>query len=72
MFNFVGITGIVEALGNVFSEPVALVQLPEQQASGIGGDPAPGKISYNFLGEKAFKDELVMADCFHRTSLLRS
>jgi hypothetical protein len=44
----------------------------EEQAAGIGGDPAPGKIGDDLLGEKAFKDELVMADCFHRVSCLRS
>jgi len=72
MFNLVGITGIMEAAGNVFREAVALVQLPEHQAAGIGGDPAPGKIGNDFLGKKAFKPELVMADCFHRVSLPRS
>ncbi len=29
VFHPVGITGIVEALGDVFSEPITLVQLPE-------------------------------------------
>jgi len=72
MFNLVTIPRIMEAAGGVFSDSVALIQLPEQQAAGIGGDPAPGKIGHDFLGEKAFKDELLMADCFHRVSLLRS
>ena len=66
-----GIPEIMEAVGSIFSNTVALVQLSEEQAAGIGGDPAPGKISYNFLGEKVFKDELVMADCVQRASLLR-
>jgi hypothetical protein len=72
MFNLVGITGIMEAAGGVFRNAVALVQLPEQQAAGIGGDPAALKIGDNFLGKKAFKDELFMTDCFQRVSLLRS
>jgi len=72
MFNLVALPGIMEAAGGVFRDPVALVQLPDRQATGIGGDPAPGKISHHFLGEKAFKDELFMADCFPRVSLLRS
>ena len=72
MFNLMGITGIMEAMGDVFRETVALIQLPEHQAAGIGGDPAPGKIGNHFLGKKAFKPELVMADCFHRVSLPRS
>jgi hypothetical protein len=50
MLHLVGIPGIVEALGGMFREPVALVQLPEQQAANIGGDPAPGKIGNDFLG----------------------
>jgi len=65
-------TRIMEAPGGIFGEPVALVQLPEHQAAGIGGYPAPGIIGNDFLGEKAFKDELVMADCFHRVSWSRS
>jgi hypothetical protein len=72
MFNFGGLAGITEAPGGLFSESVALVHLSQQQAAGIGGYPAPGKIGNHLLGEKAFKDELVMADCFHRVSLLRS
>jgi hypothetical protein len=72
MLNLVNLPGIMEAAGGVFSDAVALVKLPEQQAAGIGGDPAPGKIGNDFLGEKALKDELFMADCFHRVSLLRS
>jgi hypothetical protein len=63
MFNFMGISMIMEAAGRVFLNAVALVQLPEQQAADIGGDPAPGKIGNNFLGKKTFKPELVMADC---------
>ena len=66
------ITGIMEAAGDVFREAVALVQLPEHQAAGIGGNPAPGKIGNNFLGKKAFKPELVMADRFPRVSWPRS
>jgi hypothetical protein len=62
----------MEAAGGVFREAVALVQLPEHQTAGIGGDPAPGKIGNHFLGKKAFRPELVMADCFQRASLLRS
>jgi len=46
----------VEGAADIFREPVALVQLPELQAAGIGGDPAPGKIGNDFLGKKAFKD----------------
>jgi len=72
MFNLVGLAGITEAAGGLFSESVALVNLSQQQAASIGGYPAPGKISDDLLGEKAFKDELVMADCFHRVSWLRS
>ena len=71
MFNLMGHAGITEASGGLFSESVALVYLPQQQAAGIGGDPAPGKIGNDVLGRKAFKDELVMADCFHRVSRLR-
>lgn len=66
MFNLVTLSGIMEPAGGVFSDSVALVQLPEQQAPGIGDDPATGKIGNDFLGEKAFKAEVVMADCCHR------
>jgi hypothetical protein len=72
MFNFAALPGIMEAAGGVFREAVALVQLPEHQAAGIGGDLAALKIGDDFLGKKTFKPELVMADCFHRVSLLRS
>jgi len=72
MFNLVALPGIMAAAGGVFRDAVALVHPPGHQAAAIGGDPAPGKIGNHFLGEKAFKDELVMADCFHRVSLPRS
>ena len=72
MFNLMGITGIMEAAGGMFSDPVAPVQFPEQQAVGIRADPPTGKIGSDFLGEKTLKSELFMADCFHRISLLRS
>jgi hypothetical protein len=72
MFNLVGITGIMEAASGIFRNAVALVQLPEQQAAGIGGDPAALKIGDDFFGKKAPKAELFMAERFHRTSLLRS
>jgi hypothetical protein len=72
MFNLMGLTGIMETEANICRQPVALIQLSEEQALGIGGDPAPGKISNDFFVKKTFKDELVMADCFPMTSLLRS
>jgi hypothetical protein len=72
MFNLMGITGIMVAAGCVFRDTVALVQLPEHQAAGIGGDPAPDKIGNHFLGKKASTPEMVMEDYFHRVSLLMS
>jgi hypothetical protein len=35
MFNLATLPGIMEAAGGVFSDAVALVQLPEHQAAGI-------------------------------------
>jgi hypothetical protein len=67
-----GLAGITQALGGLFSEPVALVYLSQKQTGGIGGYPVGGKVGDNLLTEKAFKDELVIEDCFHRVSRLRS
>ena len=72
VFDLAGITGIMKTPGGFVGETVALVQFTEQQATGIRGYPAALKIGHNLLGEKAFKDELLMADCFHRVSRLRS
>jgi hypothetical protein len=58
--------------GRLLGDTVALIHLSQQQAPGIRGYPAALKIGDDFLMEKAFKTELVMADCFQRTSLLRS
>jgi hypothetical protein len=62
----------MEAPSDFFGEPVTLFQFPERQATGIRGYPAALKIRADFLGEKAFKGELVMADCGQRVSRLRS
>ena len=64
MFNLVSLTRIMEAAGGIFGEPVALVQLPEEQAAGIGGYLAALKIGDDFLGEKAFKDGVVYGRVF--------
>ena len=50
-----GITGIMQTLGGFVGEMVALVQFTEQQASGIRGYAATGKISQDRLEEKDFK-----------------
>jgi hypothetical protein len=62
----------MEAAGGVFSDAAALVWSAQQQAPGIRGYPTPGKIGHHFLGEKAFKPALVMADCFPMVSLPKS
>jgi hypothetical protein len=67
-----GITGIMQTRGGCVGETVALVQFTEQQAYGIRGYSATGKISDNCLEEKDFKAELLMADSSHRVSRLRS
>ena len=72
VFDLAGITGIVKTPGGFVGETGALVQFTEQQASGIRGYPAGLKIGHNLIREKAFKDELLIADCFHRVSRLRS
>lgn len=51
---------------------IALIQLSQEQAAGFRGYPAAFKIGDDFLGEKAFKGELVMADCIQRVSPLIS
>ena len=66
------ITGIMEALGSFFGETIALINLSEHEATGIRGKASAGKIGDNLFGKKTFETELVMADCFHRASLLRS
>ena len=53
-------------------DPVALIQLSQQQAAGIRGYPATLKVGDDFLGENTFKAELFMAECFHRVSSLGS
>jgi len=70
--NLAGIPRVMQTGSRRLGDPVALVHLPEQQAAGVRGDPAPGKIGHDFLVKKAFKDKLVMADCFPRVSLRRS
>jgi hypothetical protein len=72
VFDLAGITGIMKTPGGFVGETVAVVQFTEEQAPGIRGYPATFKIGHNLLGEKAFKDELLMADCFPRVSRLRS
>ena len=72
VFDLAGITGIMKTPGGFVGETVALVQFTEQQATGIRGYPATRKIGHNLFGEKAFTDELLMADCFPRVSRLRS
>jgi hypothetical protein len=49
MFHLGGIPRVMEAAGGVFGDAVALVQLPEQQAPGIRGDPAPSKSAMTSL-----------------------
>ena len=66
------LAGVVQARGSLLGESIALVQLPQQQTAGIGGDPATFKIGDDLLAEKASKVELFMADCIHRVSCLRS
>jgi hypothetical protein len=44
MLYFVALARIMEAAGGIFGKPVALVQLSEEQAAGIRGYPATGKI----------------------------
>jgi hypothetical protein len=45
----------MEAAGGLLCESVALVQLPEQKATGIRCYPATLKIVDDFLGKKADK-----------------
>jgi len=67
-----GITGIMEPPDGFFGETVTFIQFPEQQPPGIRGYSATFKVGDDLLGEKAFKDELFRADCFHRVSRLKS
>jgi len=71
VFNPAGIARVRETSCGVFGESVGMIQLPERQATGIRGYPATCKIGDDLLGEKAFRDELFMADCFPRISRLR-
>jgi hypothetical protein len=70
VLHLVAIRRAREAADKIFAEPVTLIQLPQQQAPAIRGDPATLKISDDFLMNKTFNAELVKADCFQRTSLL--
>jgi hypothetical protein len=67
-----GLPEVMEAPSGFGGDPVALVQLPQQQTAGIRGYPATLKIGADFSGEKAFKGKSNMADCGHRVSRLRS
>ena len=67
-----GLTRIMETAADIVRQPVAVVQLPERQTTSIRGYLAALKIGNNFLGEKTFKAELFMAECFLRVSRLRS
>jgi|GEM_PF-7116652 len=66
------LAGVMQASSSFLAEAIALVYLSQQQTASIRGYPTPGEIGHDFLVEKAFKGELVMADCFHRVSCLRS
>lgn len=55
MFDLVAFSRVMEAAGAMFSEPIALVQLLEQQAAGIGGYPAAGKIGETSLEKRLSK-----------------
>ncbi len=72
MFNLAGIPRITKTWGRLFGDPVALIQLSQEKTVGVRSYPAAIKIGDDFFGEKALKDELFMADCFHRVSSLRS
>ena len=69
--NLAGIPRVMQTGGRLLGDAVALIQLPQQQAAGIRGYLAALKIGDDFLGEKTFKAELFMAECFHRVSRLR-
>ena len=72
VFDLAGITGIMKIPGGFVGEVVEVVQFAEQQATGIRGYPAAPKIGHHLPGEKAFKDELLMAGCFPKVSGQRS
>jgi hypothetical protein len=50
-----GQSQIASPPGGFFGESVAVVQLPEQQTTGIRGYLATLKIDDDFFGEKAFE-----------------
>jgi hypothetical protein len=62
----------MQASSSFLAEAIALVYLSQQQTAGIRCYPTTGEIGDDFLGKKAFKAKLLMADCFPRVSLLRS
>jgi hypothetical protein len=71
VFDLAGIPGVMHTGGRLLGDAVALIQLTQQQAASIRGYLATLQVGDDFLGEKTFKAELFMADCFHRVSCLR-
>ncbi len=66
VFDLTGIPRIKEPGGRLLGDVVALIHLSQKQTASIGGYPAPGKIGDDLFGEKVFKGQLVMTDCFPR------
>ena len=55
MLYFMALAGIVEAAGGIFGDPVALIQLSQQQAAGIRCYLATLKIGDDFLRKRLSK-----------------
>ena len=71
MLYLAGISRVTQTSSRFLGDPVALIQL-SQQAAGIRGYLATLQVGNDFLGEKTFKVELVMAECLQRVSRLRN